>query len=128
MCVCELQWLEEVHRQEEQQVQKQRSQPEGIKIRKPLVIRFGENKGYVYESHRKCAWTDSQGPDRREPSCLLRSLDFVHSGKTMKDFQEESDTIRSKVLMDCQSKRERTGRQAVAMVEKKMTGKGTLLN
>lgn len=28
----------------------------------------------------------------------------------MKDFQEESDTIRSKVLMDCQSKRERTGR------------------
>ena len=57
VCVCVVQWLEEVHRQDEQQVQKQRSQPEEIKIRKPLVIRFGENKGYVYESHRKRAWT-----------------------------------------------------------------------
>lgn len=33
------------------------------------------------------------------------TLDFVHNGKTMEDFREESDTTGSKVLMDCQSRR-----------------------
>lgn len=36
--VCVWQWLEEVYRQEEQHVQKQRSKPEEIKIRKSLVV------------------------------------------------------------------------------------------
>ena len=72
VCVCVVQLLEEVHRQDEQQVQKQRSQPEEIKIRKPLVIRFGENKGYVYESHRKHAWIV-----RGQITESLRSLDFI---------------------------------------------------
>lgn len=63
------------------------------------------------ESHGKCAWKDRKRPDHRGPACPIKEFGLYTlytMVKTMKGFQEESDTIRSKVLMDCQSRSERT--------------------
>lgn len=97
VCVCVGWGGGDEYGQEKYQVQEYGSKAEQLKVRKLLLIGFGKNKGCMGVNH---TGNDAGkiGRDQIKGSLyiLLRSLDFyfAHNGKTMEDFQGESDTIR----------------------------------